>query len=151
MTSQAEATRAESLNDKGTEDVLEGTTRRVFRFVFHQHKPVGVHDVQRGLGLSSPSVAQYHITKLLKAGLLKEEQGGYTTEKNIFENMIRVGRTALPLQLTYAMFFLTALLLMVAVMRPSQVSSFDVFAFCVVVVALGITSFEAYKAAKTLL
>ena len=130
------------------DDVLEGTTRKVFRFVYHQHEPVGVHDVQRGLGLSSPSVAHYHISKLLKAGLLREEGDGYVVEKTVFENMIRIRRTILPLQTGYAAFFLTALVVLLTVMRPSVLSTTYVFAAIVVVVAVGASFFEAYRAMK---
>ena len=126
--------------------ILEGTTRRVFRFVYRQQNPVGIHDVQRGLGLSSPSVAHYHIGKLVKAGLLKEEGGGYVVDKVVFENMIRVRRTAIPLQTAYAMFLLSAFALLVTVFRPASVSSTYVFAVVVIGAALAVSMFEAYKA-----
>jgi alkyl hydroperoxide reductase subunit AhpF len=109
---------------------------------------VGVHDIQRGLGLSSPSVAHYHVTKLLKAGLLKEEGDGYVVEKVVFENMIRVRRTALPLQTGYAAFFFTALITLLTILRPTQLTSIYVFAVVVVMVAVGVSMLEAYKVMK---
>ena len=136
------------MKESSSDDILEGTTRKVFRFVYRQHEPVGVHDVQRGLGLSSPSVAHYHISKLLKAGLLKEEGDGYVVEKAVFENMIRFKRTVIPLQAGYAAFFLTALVILLAVMRPSVLSPTYVFAALVVAVAVGVSLFEAYRAMK---
>ena len=131
------------------DDILEGTTRRVFRFVYRQRRPVGVHDVQRALGLSSPSVAYYHIGKLLKAGLLKEEGDGYTVDKVVFENMVRIRKTVLPFQMAYTIFFLTALVLFLTVIRPSQPSSDYFFAVVVIAAAFGVTLFEAYKATRT--
>lgn len=136
------------MKESSSEDILEGTTRKVFKFVYRQHEPVGVHDVQRGLGLSSPSVAHYHITKLLKAGLLKEEGNGYVVEKAVFENMIRIRRTVLPLQVGYAAFFVTALIALITIMKPSQLSSAYIFAVLVVAVAVGVSLFEAYKVMK---
>ena len=136
------------MKESSSDDILEGTTRKVFRFVYRQHEPVGVHDVQRGLGLSSPSVAHYHITKLLKAGLLKEEGDGYVVEKAVFENMIRIRRTALPLQTGYAAFFLMALVALLTIMKPSAWSPTYVFAVIVVVVAVSVSLFEAYRAMK---
>ena len=129
--------------------VLEGTTRKVFRYMYRQREPVGVHDVQRGLGLSSPSVAHYHINKLLKAGLLKEEGEGYVVEKTTFENMIRIRRTVFPLQTGAAAFFLTALIILLTVMRPIQLSSTYSFAVVVILIAFLVSSFEAYKAMST--
>lgn len=132
----------------GADRALEGTTRRVFRFVYHQHGPVGVHDVQRGLGLSSPSVAHYHIAKLLRAGLIREVGDGYVVDKAVFEDMIKVRKTVLPLQSAYALFFLTALLVLVTFMRPAQVSSMYVFALFVVLIAFVVSLREAYKVTR---
>jgi hypothetical protein len=136
------------LKQNNSDDILEGTTRKVFRFVYRQHEPVGIHDIQRGLGLSSPSVAHYHVAKLLKAGLLKEEGDGYVVEKVVFENMIRVRRTALPLQTGYAAFFITALITLLTILRPTQLTSIYVFAVVVVMVAVGVSILEAYKVMK---
>jgi hypothetical protein len=137
-----------ALKEDSSDDILEGTTRKVFRFVYRQHEPVGVHDVQRGLGLSSPSVAHYHIAKLLKAGLLKEQGDGYVVERTVFENMVRIRRTILPLQTGYAAFFLTALIALLTVLRPFELSPTYIFAVTVVLVAVCISLFEAYKVVK---
>ena len=56
---------------------LKGTTYRIYRHLLWQRKPVGFSEIQKGLGLSSPSVAEYQIGKLLQMGLVREEQGGY--------------------------------------------------------------------------
>ena len=136
------------MKQNNSDEVLEGTTRRVFRFVYRHQGPVGVHDVQRGLGLSSPSVAHYHISKLLKAGLLKEEGDGYAVTKATFENMVRIRKTAFPLHAGYAAFFLTALIILMTVMRPVQLSSTYLFAAIVVLVAFLVSVAEAYKVMK---
>jgi DNA-binding transcriptional ArsR family regulator len=136
------------LKANNSDDILEGTTRKVFRFVYRQHDPVGIHDIQRGMGLSSPSVAYYHVTKLLKAGLLKEEGDGYTVNKSVFENMIRLNKTVLPLQTGYAAFFLAALIILVTVLKPDQLFPSYVFGVMVVGAALVVTAYEAYKAAR---
>ena len=130
------------------DDVLEGTTRRVFRYVYRQHDPVGIHDIQRGLGFSSPSLAHYHVSKLLKAGLLKEEGEGYAVNKTVFENMIRLRKTALPLQAAYATFFLAAIIALLTVMRPSSLFSSYVFGVAVAGIGFLISAFETYKAAR---
>ena len=116
--------------------------------MYRNHGPVGIHEVQRGLGLSSPSVAQYHISKLLKAGLLREEGDGYVVAKVTFENMIRIRRRALPLNAGYAAFFLAALLALTTFMRPVQLYSAYLFAVIVISVAFVVTLAEAYKVMK---
>jgi predicted transcriptional regulator len=45
------------------------------------NKPYGIRDVQRALNLSSPSIAQYHMSKLEHAGLLKREGGNWVINK----------------------------------------------------------------------
>jgi hypothetical protein len=85
----------------------------------------------------------------LKAGLLKEEGDGYIVERTTFENMIRIRRTAIPLQMGAAVFFLTALTTLLTVMKPPQVSSTYSFAVIVVLVAFLFTLLEAYKVVKT--
>jgi len=136
------------LSETKPDDILEGTTRRVFRYVYRQHDPVGIHDIQRGLGLSSPSLAHYHVSKLMKAGLLKEESEGYTVNKTVFENMIRFKKTALPLQAAYAVFFLAAVILLLTVMRPNFLFSSYVFGVVVAGAGFVISAFETYKAAR---
>jgi hypothetical protein len=104
----------------------------VFRFIYRQPNPVGIHDVQRGLGLSSPSLAYYHINKLLKAGLLKEESDGYAVDKVVFESMIRIRKTVVPFQTTYAVFSITARILLLTTFRPQMLSSSYLFSVAVV-------------------
>ena len=54
---------------KDESDALSGTTLKVYRFLYKQGaRPVSLHDIQRGLKLSSASLAQYHVRKLLDAG-----------------------------------------------------------------------------------
>jgi hypothetical protein len=137
------------LQDKA-DDILEGTTRKVFRFIYRQREPVGIHDVWRGLSLSSPSVAHYHIGKLLKAGLLKEDGEGYTVNKVVFENMVRIKGTALPLQATYATFLAAALIVLLGFLRPPGLSSSYVFAVVVISIAMVFSLYEAYKVSRTL-
>jgi hypothetical protein len=136
------------LSESKPDDILEGTTRRVFRYVYRQREPVGIHDIQRGLGLSSPSLAHYHVSKLLKAGLPKEEGEGYSVNKVVFENMIRLRKTVLPLQAAYATFFLAAVIVLLTVMRPDTLLSSYVFGMVVAVVGFAVSAFETYKAAR---
>ena len=55
---------------------VTGTTRRVYLYILSSRTPVGVRDIWRGLDLSSPSLAQYHINKLLELKLIDIDQFG---------------------------------------------------------------------------
>ncbi len=139
-----------SREEKVEADVLKGTTLKVYRFMFKEGKPVGIHDVQRGAGLSSPSLASYHVEKLLNAGLIRRQDGGYIVDRVLFENMVRVKRTLIPLQAANATFFLTALLILFTYLRPPEVTSTYVFSLAVIFVALVASLYEMRRALSRL-
>jgi len=57
---------------------LSGTTWDVYLHILTAEKPQGVRDVWRGLSLSSPSLAQYHVNKLVELKLIElNEEGKY--------------------------------------------------------------------------
>ena len=55
---------------------ISGTTRDVYLYILTSRDPVGVRDVWRTLEFSSPSLAQYHINKLLTLNLLHQTSYG---------------------------------------------------------------------------
>lgn len=129
--------------ESGSEsDSLKGTTLRVYRLMLHSKVPLGIHEVQRGLGLSSPSVAQYHVRKLVDMKLIREEGNGYVVDKVIVENVVRLRRTNIPVQSAFAAFFVMSLLVLLTVFRPSTASAEYLFALFVIVVAAVITSYQ---------
>ncbi len=107
-----------------------------------------MHEVQSSLGLSSPSVAHYHIRKLVEEGLVKEGRGGYIVDRLLFENMIRIRKSIIPLQTTYLILFLTSLILLLTVFRAEIVSSEYVFAISVNLLAVVIFSWETAKSLR---
>jgi predicted DNA-binding transcriptional regulator len=127
-----------SNDNKRKISALGGTTLRVYRFLYRQAKPLGVHDIQRGLGLSSFSVAQYHIKKLIADGLVREESGGYVVDRIVFENMIRIRRAVIPIQLGYSAFFSTTLFLLLTVFRPYSITGSYIFSLIVNIAALSL-------------
>ena len=133
------------MSDEGADYVLKGTTLRVYRCLYRAGTPMGIHDVQRALSLSSPSVAEYHIKKLVRAGLAKEGQNGYTVDKVVFENVIRIRRTVIPLQTTFVAFFASALVVLLTILRPASITSTYVFSLIVCGVAVVILLYEALK------
>lgn len=52
------------------------TTWNVYLYILTSRDPVGVRDVWRELKLSSPSLAQYHINKLLELSMIAQTQEG---------------------------------------------------------------------------
>jgi hypothetical protein len=129
---------------------LKGTSYRVYRYMLKQRGPVGISQVQRDLGLSSSSVSEYHIKKLLQLGLVREEQGGYVVDKVVFENIVRIRRISIPVQTGYVIFFGVTFLFLLLFLRPDTINSLYFFAIVINGAALGILSYEAFKTFKRL-
>jgi predicted DNA-binding transcriptional regulator len=91
---------------------LRGKTLKVYLYLLRQGKPVGVREVQRSLGFSSPSVAFHHIEKLTRLGVVEQDSmGDYIISKKvdpgILQAFVNVGRFSLPRLGFYAVFFTT--------------------------------------------
>jgi predicted DNA-binding transcriptional regulator len=126
---------------------LNGTTLRVYRYLFRQGgKSVGIHEVQSALGLSSPSVAHYHIRKLVEEGLVKEGSNGYLVEAILFENMIRVKKSLLPIQLPYLVLFLLSLLALLVFFDQQTISGVYPVSIASNIVAVSIFAWETIHA-----
>jgi hypothetical protein len=55
---------------------IYGKTWDVYLCILTSSSPIGVRDIWRALGLSSPSLAQYHVNKLLELRLIETTNGG---------------------------------------------------------------------------
>lgn len=111
---------------------------------------MNIHDVQRGLNLSSASVAQYHLRKLLQAGLIEEQDGGFLVDRIVFENMIRVRRSLIPFQIGYVAFFGTLLVFLLIFLNDSkQTGSVFLFAIFVTVSAIALFGFETVRSIRS--
>ena len=91
---------------------LRGKTLKVYLYVLKQGKPIGVREVQRELGFSSPSVAYHHIEKLTRLAIIEQDNlGNYVLSKKvdpgILQAFVNVGKFSLPRLGFYAVFFTT--------------------------------------------
>ncbi|MHB8567625.1 MAG: hypothetical protein ACYC7D_13405 [Nitrososphaerales archaeon] len=94
---------------------LRGRTLRAYLFILKSPKAIGVRELQRSLGLSSPSVAYHHLDKLMRMGLVEKDQyGEYTPVRNVSVSVLQaftqVGKLLVPRFVFYAVFFTTLLL-----------------------------------------
>lgn len=105
---------------------------------------MSIREIQRKANLSSTSVAHYHVSKLLDHGLISEKDEGYLVEKVLFENMLRIRRSFVPLQLTFAIFFGTTLGALVFLLRPPTLSTLYLLALIINVAAFGIFVYQTY-------
>jgi hypothetical protein len=112
------------LDEQKLKTELRGNTLRVYLYTLKQGK-VGVREVQRALGLSNASLAQYHINKLTEMGLLKEDGGEYQVvgevKVDVLKDFARFGTILVPRFVFYGMLFtvFTVYLALVAVQSYS--------------------------------
>jgi len=95
--------------------MLKGKTLVVYWYLLQQPThTVGVREVQRALGFSSPSVALHHLEKLQDLGLIqKKVTGEYVLQEEIKVGILsfftRIGRYLVPRYLFYSVLFSTML------------------------------------------
>ena len=95
------------------ESQLKGKTLQIYWYLLKDpNSSVGVREVQRSLGLSSPSVAAHHLNKLLSLGLVeKNTRSEYLLNQEIKVGLLkffsRMGRFLVPRHLFYAIWLST--------------------------------------------
>ena len=104
------------------ESELKGKTLLVYMHILkNPDESVGVREVQRELGFSSPSVSSYHLNKLLDLGLVENVYGDYRLVKEVKVGVLRqfvtLGGVMLPRYLFYAV-LMTTMLVTYLVQRP---------------------------------
>jgi hypothetical protein len=98
------------------ESELKGKTLIVYWYMLQQPThTVGVREVQRALGFSSPSIAVHHLEKLQDLGLVrKKTTGEYILQEEVKVGILRffthMGRFLVPRYLFYSVLFSTMLI-----------------------------------------
>lgn len=126
-------------------EVLRGLTLKVYKFVLRSGGPVGIREVQRALGLSSPTLALYHMNKLEEAGLIKKESNGYIADRVVLENLIRFRRILIPRNFFYMIFLITSLIMLAVFLRPAVITREYVFSLAVIGIAAATSVYETIK------
>jgi len=134
------------LSGKESTDNLKGTTLEIYRFMLKIGRPVGVREVQRGLNLSSPSIAVYHLSKLEDACLVKRQGSDYVINKVLLQNSVRIGRFLFPKYLFYSILAVAFLIVELTILRPATLSG-DYFFFTISTAIL--SYIFCYETAKT--
>lgn len=112
---------------------------------------VGVRQVQRGLRLSNPSLAQYHLNKLKELGLVSEEGGEYQVCSEVkidaLRGLLRIGTLLVPRFVFYAVFFTLVGAYFVVASFPSA-ASYPILgvSYLLVLFASAVFWFESFHA-----
>lgn len=88
---------------------IRGNALKIYLYLL-RHGPSELRDVQRGVGLSSASLASYHLEKLSEAGFVKQDEyGKYFALKEasykVLEGYSRMGSAIVPQLFFFALLF----------------------------------------------
>jgi hypothetical protein len=88
---------------------VRGNALKVYLYLL-KHGPSDLRDIQHGVGLSSASLASYHLGKLSEAGfVLQDEHGKYSAIKEasdrVLEGYSKMGPAIVPQLFFFALLF----------------------------------------------
>ncbi len=104
-----------SFDDEKIASELKGNTLRAYWALMNSKDGVlGVRELQRRLGFSSPALASYHLNKLTDMKLVVKERGDYRLVREVrvgvLKQFIKLGAFLLPRYVLYATMFTTLLI-----------------------------------------
>lgn len=125
---------------------LQGRTLRVYLYLQRKKTPSGIREVQRELSLSSPSVADYQIEKLVEMGLASRDEYGRVyivrhVRVKALQSYVSLGQFMVPRLAFYATIFTAITCFYLAMSAGST----NIYAAAVPAAAAGIFWFEAVK------
>jgi len=88
---------------------ITGNALRVYLHLI-KHGPCELREVQRGVGLSTASLASYHLNRLIEAGYVKQDgEGRYVAVKEASSDILagysKIGTAIVPQLLFFAVLF----------------------------------------------
>ena len=128
---------------------LKGNTLRAYWALLRSEKGViGVRELQRLLGFSSPALAAYHLNKLEELGLVEKVRGDYhlirEVRVGILKQFVRLGTYMLPRYVFYATMFTTLLIFYIS--QFNEISFYSFFALIFGVLGTAILWYETFRA-----
>lgn len=134
------------MEDADIERKLSGRTLQVYLYLQRKKESSGIREVQRDLGLSSPSVADYQIEKLVGMGLAAKDRHGrvFVTRKvrvKALDSYVNFGRFSVPRLAFYASVFSAVAILYVVF----SFSSLTVYGVAVPAAAAAVLWVEAWR------
>ena len=106
---------SEDIDEMNYSENLKGKTLKIYFYMLSQNKPLSAREIQRNIGLSSPSLSLHHLKKLNEMGLVElDDSGLYIISRYVKVGVLKlfVGRGLLmvPRFLVYSFFSLAVLL-----------------------------------------
>jgi hypothetical protein len=127
-----------------TNQEVRGNTLKAYLYLL-KHGPSELREVQHGLEFSSPSLASYHLGKLVEANYVsQDEEGKYFAVKDastkVLEGYSKVGPAIVP-----QLFFFSLLFSIVAVFFSVESMLGSDFTFWLIVICLAMVAVFWYE------
>jgi hypothetical protein len=127
---------------------LKGNTLRAYWALLNSKDGVvGVRELQRKLGFSSPALAAYHLNKLTDMKLVLNERGDYKLIREVrvgvLKQFIKLGTFLLPRYVLYSTMFTTLLLFFLTQFK--EASFYSIFALILGVLSTVISWYETVR------
>jgi hypothetical protein len=128
---------------------IYGKTWDVYLCILTSSAPIGVRDIWRALGLSSPSLAQYHVNKLLDLKLIENTvDGKYVTNDEerleALRSFLMLRGMLIPRMVVYAA-LLSGVLVSYVLFWPWRGDFRDLMTLSVTLFSIAAFLFEAVK------
>ncbi len=125
--------------ENATESELRGNTLRVYWYMLSQNESAGVREIQRAMGMSSPSVASHHLSKLVSMEIVEKlPDNSYKVSQvvkvGVLKNFINFRGRFLPRYVFVAIFFSAYTLAYLALTFIAQPGVYDRF----IAIAVGV-------------
>lgn len=131
---------------------LRENTLRVYLCLVKTAEPMSARRVQKKLNFSSPTLAVYHLEKLLNMGLVSKSSRGYaltgTIKVGALFQIVRFGSLLLPRYVFYLSFFIVLFLcyiLFIIITDSIELSIHSSFAILLALIAIIVTSYECFR------
>ena len=136
-------------NEEKVASELKGNTLRVYWALLNAKDGViGVRELQRQLGFSSPTLAAYHLNKLVDLELVTKEISEYRLVRKvkvgILRQFIKLGTFLLPRYVLYAIMF--TMLLLFLITQIKRLTFFSSFSLMLGVLSTVISWYETIRA-----
>jgi len=127
---------------------LRGNSLRVYWALLNSSDGVmGVRELQRQLGFSSPALASYHLNKLVEMRLVARERGDYRLVREVrvgvLKQFVKLGTFLLPRYVLYATMFTTLTAFLLTQLR--ELTFYSVFALILGGLGTAIFWYEAVR------
>jgi len=128
---------------------IYGKTWDVYLCILTSSAPIGVREIWRALGLSSPSLAQYHVNKLVELKLIENTvDGKYVTNDEerleTLRSFLRLRGMLIPRMVVYAA-LLSGVLVSYVLFWPWRGDFRDLVTVSVTLFSIAAFLFEAVK------